>query len=539
MHFIGEKPYPCPWEDCHMRFARSDELTRHHRTHTGAKPFQCGHHGCDYAAARSDHLLTHFKIHYGQDWKSNGNHIMKIITENDPKLSPEASKKIILQPRRMGTIEDDLNHIDISEAIAGFNDAEIGSNDNNFGENITELDDDNTGKHNGNVQKEDQDQEINMSRHEPSCRDMNQTEEEEGSIIGKMPPLIPLNPAQINILKNTPTKSWQYKEGSGSITHVSPPKQPASPITKPSKKKRAEFWKKKLRMNQESEKIADEILVAQVRPTQKTLALPPDLVSIRKIQNKYFCEECKLPFALAKELKSHIDLVHLGLKFLCVQCFKAFSKADLLKNHIDLMHSSRGAGKSPMINALANLSIFVDDELAVADQELTGQKFRLVSPEKPTPSTTQNQVFSKVLISPSEMKNLTTTPTKNPDFYKVSSPSSEIKTNETTKYSAKKKQLVDQHQTSIMLHKCDFCKMEFSRLDGPNGLNKHINSEHFLMSPFPTFPNNDYRCRFCDVTFAKASILSQHIGKLHLDQLRKDNNVRLMMEKDQTNFFRY
>ena len=64
-----------------MRFARSDELTRHYRTHSGAKPFWCGHHGCDYASARSDHLLDHFKVHYGQYWKSNGNHRMKIIEE--------------------------------------------------------------------------------------------------------------------------------------------------------------------------------------------------------------------------------------------------------------------------------------------------------------------------------------------------------------------------------------------------------------------------------------------------------------------------
>lgn len=34
----GEKPYSCQWPDCEWRFARSDELTRHHRKHTGAKP---------------------------------------------------------------------------------------------------------------------------------------------------------------------------------------------------------------------------------------------------------------------------------------------------------------------------------------------------------------------------------------------------------------------------------------------------------------------------------------------------------------------
>ncbi|XP_076348122.1 uncharacterized protein LOC143245658 [Tachypleus tridentatus] len=37
----GEKPYTCHWPECQWRFARSDELTRHYRKHTGAKPFKC------------------------------------------------------------------------------------------------------------------------------------------------------------------------------------------------------------------------------------------------------------------------------------------------------------------------------------------------------------------------------------------------------------------------------------------------------------------------------------------------------------------
>ena len=44
-HPPGEKPYKCSWEGCEWRFARSDELTRHYRKHTGAKPFKCNH--CD------------------------------------------------------------------------------------------------------------------------------------------------------------------------------------------------------------------------------------------------------------------------------------------------------------------------------------------------------------------------------------------------------------------------------------------------------------------------------------------------------------
>lgn len=57
----GEKPYRCTWEGCDWRFARSDELTRHFRKHTGAKPFQCS--VCNRSFSRSDHLALHMKRH--------------------------------------------------------------------------------------------------------------------------------------------------------------------------------------------------------------------------------------------------------------------------------------------------------------------------------------------------------------------------------------------------------------------------------------------------------------------------------------------
>ncbi|KAJ8911592.1 hypothetical protein NQ315_015338, partial [Exocentrus adspersus] len=56
-----KKPYKCSWEGCQWRFARSDELTRHYRKHTGAKPFKCRH--CDRCFSRSDHLALHMKRH--------------------------------------------------------------------------------------------------------------------------------------------------------------------------------------------------------------------------------------------------------------------------------------------------------------------------------------------------------------------------------------------------------------------------------------------------------------------------------------------
>lgn len=59
--FAGEKPYKCTWEGCTWKFARSDELTRHFRKHTGIKPFQCP--DCDRSFSRSDHLALHRKRH--------------------------------------------------------------------------------------------------------------------------------------------------------------------------------------------------------------------------------------------------------------------------------------------------------------------------------------------------------------------------------------------------------------------------------------------------------------------------------------------
>lgn len=58
---LGEKPYMCSWPECEWRFARSDELTRHYRKHTGAKPFRCI--VCERSFARSDHLALHMKRH--------------------------------------------------------------------------------------------------------------------------------------------------------------------------------------------------------------------------------------------------------------------------------------------------------------------------------------------------------------------------------------------------------------------------------------------------------------------------------------------
>ncbi|UXI14965.1 nitric oxide synthase [Sarcoptes scabiei] len=71
-----EKPYQCTWQGCEWRFARSDELTRHYRKHTGSKPFKCKH--CDRCFSRSDHLALHMRRHQSVV----GNPINGVITGN-------------------------------------------------------------------------------------------------------------------------------------------------------------------------------------------------------------------------------------------------------------------------------------------------------------------------------------------------------------------------------------------------------------------------------------------------------------------------
>ncbi|XP_012584879.1 PREDICTED: Krueppel-like factor 16 [Condylura cristata] len=57
----GERPFACDWLGCDKKFARSDELARHHRTHTGEKRFPCPL--CSKRFTRSDHLTKHARRH--------------------------------------------------------------------------------------------------------------------------------------------------------------------------------------------------------------------------------------------------------------------------------------------------------------------------------------------------------------------------------------------------------------------------------------------------------------------------------------------
>lgn len=80
----GEKPFSCSWKGCERRFARSDELSRHRRTHTGEKKFACPM--CDRRFMRSDHLTKHARRHLSA--KKLPNWQMEVSKLNNIALPP-------------------------------------------------------------------------------------------------------------------------------------------------------------------------------------------------------------------------------------------------------------------------------------------------------------------------------------------------------------------------------------------------------------------------------------------------------------------
>ena len=96
----GEKPYRCTWDGCDWRFARSDELSRHRRTHTGEKKFVCP--VCDRRFMRSDHLTKHARRHMTSkkipSWQAELRNLNKMQAGKAPSLKPSLPTLSMLVP---------------------------------------------------------------------------------------------------------------------------------------------------------------------------------------------------------------------------------------------------------------------------------------------------------------------------------------------------------------------------------------------------------------------------------------------------------
>lgn len=97
---IGEKPFSCSWDGCDKRFARSDELSRHRRTHTGEKKFVCP--VCDRRFMRSDHLTKHARRHMSTkkipSWQADIRSLNKVVAGKTPATKPGLPTLSMLVP---------------------------------------------------------------------------------------------------------------------------------------------------------------------------------------------------------------------------------------------------------------------------------------------------------------------------------------------------------------------------------------------------------------------------------------------------------
>lgn len=105
----GEKPYKCMWEGCTWKFARSDELTRHFRKHTGVKPFQCP--DCERSFSRSDHLALHKKRHL-LVWKPPPGSLKK-------KLGAGFNIGLYHFDLRVGSFKELALHFELQQGVGG------------------------------------------------------------------------------------------------------------------------------------------------------------------------------------------------------------------------------------------------------------------------------------------------------------------------------------------------------------------------------------------------------------------------------------
>lgn len=94
----GEKPFSCHWDGCDKKFARSDELSRHRRTHTGEKKFVCP--VCDRRFMRSDHLTKHTRRHMttkrSASWTTDVRELNKTASTQGPSSQTSVSLSVLV-----------------------------------------------------------------------------------------------------------------------------------------------------------------------------------------------------------------------------------------------------------------------------------------------------------------------------------------------------------------------------------------------------------------------------------------------------------
>ena len=86
---LGERPYTCPVDGCDKRFARSDELSRHRRAHSGEKKFACAL--CGHRFVRSDHLVKHETRHHKRMFKERSRNALAAIAPGLAKGAANAA----------------------------------------------------------------------------------------------------------------------------------------------------------------------------------------------------------------------------------------------------------------------------------------------------------------------------------------------------------------------------------------------------------------------------------------------------------------
>ncbi|TSK57986.1 TATA box-binding protein-associated factor RNA polymerase I subunit B [Bagarius yarrelli] len=93
-----EKPFSCLWDGCDKKFARSDELSRHRRTHTGEKKFACP--VCDRRFMRSDHLTKHTRRHMttkrSATWTTDVCEMNKTVSTQRPSSQSSVSLSVLV-----------------------------------------------------------------------------------------------------------------------------------------------------------------------------------------------------------------------------------------------------------------------------------------------------------------------------------------------------------------------------------------------------------------------------------------------------------